>query len=116
MDASELLPGDFVQARMEGATPDGEPEQWLVTEFAVTAVTGTVVAGSVLYPDGLDETAGWTFELITRTIALPDTLCEISAVLTDGHAHTLMGRGDVWSDVNAGTRVPVDQIQSYTAL
>lgn len=116
MDAASLLPGDFVQARMRGATSPNMPDQWLVTEFTVTSVTGTVVAGSVLYPTGLDQTAGWGFELITRNLTLPATLCEITATLTDGRTLTLMGKGSLWNDTATGERIAVDQIVSFTPV
>ena len=117
MSAADLLPGDFVQARMLGTTAPGAPDQWLVTEFHVTTVAGTVVTGSVLYPDGLDEAAGWAFELIARPpLALPTTLCEIAATLTDGTTPTLMGKGTVWSDADTGAAVPASMIQSFTPI
>jgi hypothetical protein len=113
--AADLLAGDFIQARMRGDTAVGALEQWLVTEFTVTGVTGTVVAGNVLYPAGLDEAAGWTFELIARpTVALPLILCEIVATLTNGTTPTLMGKGTVWTDTVTGSPVTVDSIVSFT--
>lgn len=114
MDATELLAGDFIQARMHGPTEGDEPDQWLVTEFIVTSVTDTTVHGSVIYPDGLDEAAGWGFELISRTLTLPDTVSEIVAQLTDGRALTLMGKGAFWTDTTTGQAIPVDLIQSFT--
>ncbi len=115
--ATDLIGGDFVQARMQGTTTPGAPEQWLVTEFTVTTVTGTVVAGSVLYPTGLDATAGWGFELIARTgLTLPTVLTEINATLIDGRALMLMGRGLVWSDVDSGMPVAPASILSFTLV
>lgn len=117
MDAADLLPGDFVQARMRGATDGDAPDQWLVTEFHVTDVAGSLVHGSVLYPDGLDEAAGWAFELIARPRpALPTTLCEIAATLTDGTTRTLMGKGTVWSDAATGAAVNPALIESFTPI
>lgn len=114
MDASALLAGDFVQARMKGDTAAGEPDQWLVTEFTVSSVLGTIVNGSVLYPAGLDQAAGWGFELIARTLTLPTTLTEGTATLTDGTTRTVMGKGDVWNDVDTGARIATDQIIAFT--
>ncbi len=106
MGASDLLTGDLVQARLHGPTADDTPDQWLVTAFTVTAVAGTVVHGSVIYPDGLDEAAGWEFDLISRAVILPDTLCEITALLIDGSPLTLMGKGEIWTDTDTGQPVP----------
>jgi hypothetical protein len=116
MDVSELQVNDFVQARMVGATPEGQDDQLLVTEFKITEIDGNVVKGSVLFEDGVSPDTGWSFELIHRDLTMPDHVCEIEATRFDDVVVRLMGRDAIWNDVESGVRVPVENIKYFTVL
>ena len=104
---SELLPGDFVQARREY-----ESGAIGVVEGTVLKVNGTVVDLDGPDPDGAD---GWTFELISRPLEFPEALCEIDATLLSGELVRLMGRGAVWTRPNGG-QVQTSEIRSFVVV
>lgn len=104
---SELVVGDFIQARR---TDPDEPVE--VAEGVVSAVAaGVVTMGTRTFA----HTDGWRFELIRRPLVFPATLTEIAATLTDGQTVHLIGRGAFWTTDN-GTRVEPDAIRSFDVV
>ena len=99
---SELLPGDVVQARRHHESG------------TVEVVEGTVVKvdGKTVDLGGPTPGVGWLFELISRPLTFPETLCEIDATLMSGERVTLMGKGSSW--IAEGNRlVATSEIRSF---
>ena len=101
---TELLAGDFVQARRHHDSGTVE-----VVEGVVVGVDGTTVDLDGPTPDSGE---GWLFELISRPLTFPDTLCEIDAVLMTGEQLTLMGKGSSWM-AEGGRQVQTSEIRSF---
>lgn len=101
----DFQPSDFVQIR-RGA--ESEPVE--IAEGVIAVISGTVYTlGTREYDTG----QGWSVELISRPLQLPQTLCWIDATLTAGEQVRLMGQGDVWMTAE-GRQVPAEQIQTFT--
>ena len=101
---SELVVGDFVQARRHHESGTVE-----VVEGLVVGVDGTTVDLDGPNPDSGE---GWLFELISRPLTFPTSLCEIDAVLMNGEQIRLMGRDTSWMAVG-GRQVQVSEIRSF---
>ena len=104
---AELEPGDLVLASRHHESGAIETVQGTVLK-----VKGTVVDLEGPDPDGAD---GWLFELISRPLEFPDTLCEIDATLMSGELVRLMGRGAVWTRPNGG-QVQTSEIRSFVVV
>ena len=105
--------GDRVQAR-KIVVRENAPDDVAVSEFTVTAVSGTKYSGS---PFGVieDGAKGWTVELARKDPAnlhLPETASEILAHLHTGFDMVLIGKGETWRD-EAGRICPIDLILSW---
>ena len=99
---ADLVVGDFVQARRHHDSGTVE-----VVEGVVVGVDGkTVDLG------GPTPGVGWLFELISRPLTFPTSLCEIDAVLMNGEQIRLMGRDTSWMAVG-GRQVQVSEIRSF---
>ena len=105
--AAELLVDDFVQARRHYESGAVE-----VIEGVVTGVNGTVVD---LGGPTRDTADGWAFELISRPLEFPDSLCEIDATLYSGEEIRLMGRGSTWT-AEGGRQVQTSEIRSFVVV
>ena len=108
--------GDRVQAR-KIVKQENAPDDVVVSEFTVTAVSGKKYSGSPIgvIEDGVD---GWSVELARKDPAnlhLPESLSEISAHLYTGFDVALIGRGTTWRN-HAGSLVPIDQILSWDPI
>lgn len=107
--------GDLVQARRDGVGDNGAT-QHLVTEFTVTNVAGSRLMGSVFFPQGMDASDGWGFELIARTLALPTALSEVDAVRFDDQIVRLIGKGDKWIDESTGHPARIADFKAFTVV
>lgn len=100
--------GDFIQARKE--TPNGI----ISLEFTVTEVDDSGVSGSQL--GDLEESEGWSFEVITKGDPhLPTTLSDLAIVLQFSPSSVVRAVGPLngsWIS-SEGHRIPVESVLAW---
>ena len=101
---ADLVVGDFVHAHR--SHPSGALE---VIQGTVIGVDGTTVDLEGPNPDAEE---GWLFELISRPLPFPETVCEIDATLYTGEQIRLMGKGSSWM-AEGGRQVQTHEIRSF---
>jgi hypothetical protein len=87
---------DLVQARLYNL----ENGSMAMQDFIVTAINGTSYEGGAL---PCDLSNGWSIELLRKNIknlALPTTISEITIKDISNKEHRLVGKNDVWRDLN----------------
>jgi hypothetical protein len=87
---------DLVQARFYNE----ETGSMAMQDFVVTAINGTIYKGGALPCDLAD---GWTIELLRKNVenlALPTSISEITVKDISNKEHSLIGKNDVWRDLN----------------
>jgi predicted heme/steroid binding protein len=87
---------DLVQARLYSI----ENDSMALQDFVVTAINGTSYEGGALPCDLSD---GWIIELLRKSVgnlALPTTISEITVKDISNKEHSLVGKNDVWRDLN----------------
>ncbi|WP_213816176.1 hypothetical protein [Glaciihabitans sp. dw_435] len=103
--------GDFVQARLHATTESEQPP--LVTEFTVSAITGTVYdGGPAALAKAVDTSSGWELALIRKgDPGLPTGLARVAAILTTAPAHPvkLLGSGTDWQ-LDGGGHIDCTQV------
>lgn len=116
MAINDFNVGDFVHARKTGRSADGREVQVLTTEFTITAINGSMIAGNTLLNGGVNLADGWTLELISREVAMPDEPAEIVATRFDNAEMRIVGKGNVWTDVATGQPVNPKDLKRITRV